>query len=195
MDASGEKRYEFKIIDKTLKSIEAVKQRAKAEIEEYAEALTSGSFSTYLSGFHAGQKISLQSDILNISTEFIITSVDTQFKDVGKLKYKVNLASKSEYEMVDLFRYLLRKGEKEFGFFRDTDQAIVDYMGIKETIGIEENVDVKFADIKGSENLSISETILFRDDFIHTWVVGSYNPTDITDIKRVPIISTGCLIL
>lgn len=165
MDASGDTKYEFKIIDKTLKSIEAVKQRAKAEIEEYSQALTSGSFSTYLSGFHAGQKISLQSDILNISTEFIITSVDTQFRGVGKLKYKVNLASKSEYEMVDLFRHLLRKGEKEFGFFRNTDQTIVDYMGIKETIQFNETVIIKNADIIQTENVVVSETVKLRDDY------------------------------
>ena len=166
--------FEFKIIDKTLKTEEAVRARAKVEIDTYAKAVDSANFITQQKGLEVGQKIKVDSTIRGIDNEkYIIQTITLTVNNYNKFKYNVKLSNVKAYEIIEFMRMLLRKGEKEFGIVRNPTSIL--------------NTITTLFD---SFNVS-TEELKVRNNFEYTWVWGAYTTTSINDTVRSPSWNCG----
>lgn len=94
--------YEYLILDKTITSKEAARQRARAEMATYASTLSEGEFRTESHGLRAGMKIRVNSVSRGIDENFIINKVVfTQFGD-SDFHYQISLITTRSFDLVDL---------------------------------------------------------------------------------------------
>lgn len=179
------KRYEKKIIDKTITSRAGVEARGKAELDQYAEAITKGTFKTYKDGFKTGQSLTVTSHLLDISDEYIVTSMRTEIKNKDTLVYTISINNKDEYDLLDLFRYLLSSGEKNYGVFKDSETILLDYIGQVEKLVAKEKYEIKYYDAKGNDKAKVSDDLFFND-IEYQWVWGEYQKQGRDDPKSSP---------
>lgn len=165
--------FEFKIVDKSLKTEDAVRKRAKAEIDIYSNAVDGGSFRTAKAGLQAGQRIIINSQKRGIENEaYIIQSIG--IKELGnRLDYSVRIANAKSYDMVEFMRMLLRKGERERGSVRNPTSVLHTIVSV-------------FDEIKVAQ-----EEYFIRKNLNHQWVWGAYQPVSVDDLKRVPLWNDG----
>lgn len=137
--------YEFKIVDKSIKTKEGARQRARAELLAYAATLSEGEFETYTDGLSAGQKITIQSTLRGISEDFIINRVE--IRDLvphkpgtvsGKIKYNVSLITTRTFDQIDLLQKLLTDKDKEIVI--SDDEVLDEIENGDETIEVAEAV-------------------------------------------------------
>ena len=84
--------YEYRIIDKSIKTQEGARQRANAELLSFAQGLQDVSFTTYRSGLSVGQTITIQSAQRGIDLNLIIMGITAKAKSPTSLEYKVTCA-------------------------------------------------------------------------------------------------------
>lgn len=189
--------YEFKITDKTLKSQDAVRKRALAEIEAYADSIGEGSFETNTPGLHAGQRITINSTLRGIvNQEYVIQQVTWVMRSPTSFTYTVRLANVKSYQIVEFLRQLLRTGEKTLGVIRDPSSVLnlitslndIDIVEMTETFEINNYK----ADLTAVDGVDLTESLLRAAiDSPPTWVYGPYAPVSDGDRKRPPKIGTG----
>ena len=192
LSKGGAHRYEAKIVDKTITSRAGVEARGNAELELYGEAITKATLKTYRKGFKTGQRVTLDSDLLDVHDEYIITSIRTQIEgnDEPKLVYELELANKAEYDLVDLFRYLIRVGEKSYGIFQDTETILLDYIGKVEKMLSVEKWELFAVDVDGKEIIKGTDNLIFNDiQPIYVWA--PYPRQGANDPKVSPKLDAG----
>ena len=105
-NASIEKygQFEYVIFDKNINTIQQARDRATAELEDYAESITSGSFQTLETGFRAGQYIMIDIPELNIDGKFVVKNVKATSMGGGKFNYTISVVSA---ELLGIIRFLV----------------------------------------------------------------------------------------
>lgn len=81
--------YQFKIVDKSIKSREGARQRALQEVLAWAEQVSEATFVTYSDGLRAGQTINIQSDIRGLDENYVIQSISAYARGSGSLAYQI----------------------------------------------------------------------------------------------------------
>lgn len=84
--------YEYRIVDKSIKTQEGARQRANAELLSYAQSLQDVSFTTYRSGLSVGQTITIQSAQRGIDLSLIIMGITARAISPTTMQYKVTCA-------------------------------------------------------------------------------------------------------
>jgi hypothetical protein len=101
--------YEFKIEDPTITSRADAIERARVELQGYANGIVEGSFETYKSGLRSGQVISI--DVPSIQGDYIIQSVSLAMRGEDAPLYQVKLASVKTLGIVRFLQRLLKSRE------------------------------------------------------------------------------------
>ncbi len=191
--------YEHKIIDRTLKSRDAVRRRAEAELAAYADTVDSASFRTYRSGLEVGTRMTVNSDVQGVSGEsYIINKITTTVHldtgeegDSTKFEHSVKLSNTKAYEIIEFLGNLLRQGERDTGFIRnpatvlDTIITPDDAVVLVETMTANGNTDYL------AEEAEIIEQLEANKDFNINPVWGPYTPTGVGDPNKTPAWDTG----
>ena len=103
--------YEYLILDKTISSKDAAKKRAAAELLNYSQPITTGSFTTLTSGLRTGQTVTINSSFRNINSAYkiqrITTTLRTPSVTTSGLIFKVEFVSTIDVTMVDILNKLL----------------------------------------------------------------------------------------
>lgn len=84
---------EFAVFDKAISTTQSARDRASAELTDYANDLNDGSFETYTTGFRSGQYIHIARTAYDVDDDYIIQSVHAQSEGGGVYKYTVKFAS------------------------------------------------------------------------------------------------------
>jgi hypothetical protein len=105
--------YQYKIIDKSIKSKAGARERAMAEITGYAESLSEGSFITHTSGLRSGQKIFINCVNRGINEYFIINKVSMKIRTNNEFEYNVSLVTTKTFGMIELLQKLLMEETKK----------------------------------------------------------------------------------
>jgi len=117
----GDGIYEGEIIvDDTIETKEAARQRALAELTQYSNPLIEGSFSTIQSGYRSGQLLTVNIPSRNINSQYLIRSVTINSLGMGLLEYEITFASKLK-GLTDFLLYLFDNGKK---IFERTDEIL-----------------------------------------------------------------------
>lgn len=100
--------WQYVIRDATIKSEEAAKQRAAAEIEKYAYPANEGVFRTYTSGLRSGQSITIASTLLGITSQtFKITRTILSARSKDAFEYEVHVLASEDMGILDVLTKLL----------------------------------------------------------------------------------------
>lgn len=130
--------FEYKIIDKSIISKEAARDRAKAEIQSWASQLNDGTFETKSAGLDVGQYITVDSTIRSISSEkYVISRITSKLApNATEFLHTVTLVTSQKYGMVEFLQKLLMNKDKEIVI--NKDEVLDEVESINELITITE---------------------------------------------------------
>lgn len=197
--------YEFKIVDKTLKTTDAVRKRAQAELDAYGASITEAEFDTTETGLIAGDRITVSSTIRGITgTEYVIQQVTATMRTHDTFLYHVKLANVKAYEIVEFLRHLLLIGEKTLGIIRDSSTILNLILSLGDTsdvVAASEVIDVNGGTLGKKKNLQNIDSVAGADTLLSpsginnppTWVWGTYAPVSDVDHNRPPDWDRGAL--
>ena len=143
IDAIG--AFEFAIFDTKIKTVERARERAQAELTDYADAIISGSFSTMTDGFRAGQYININLSDIGINADYFIKSVTAQALGAGTFRYQVSIVSS---QTIGMIRFLISMLDHE-----------------RDALNIDPNEVVDELFEVGPDNVTISEGTLTLTSF------------------------------
>lgn len=110
IDSYGE--YQSKIIDKSILTKEGAKQRALAEILQWANQVTEIQFTTYQDGLKAGQTINVNSTIRGISDNYVIMRITAKARTFNGFEYTVEGVTTRTFGIIDWLQRQLKNDDK-----------------------------------------------------------------------------------
>lgn len=125
INANGE--YQYKVIDKSIKTKASAKQRALQEILGWAAAVSEAGFKTYQSGLRVGQTINIQSSIRGLDYDLIINQVTAKARTGDALEYNVSLVSTKTMGLVYWLQNQISKDNQEIIIDENELSDKVDY--------------------------------------------------------------------
>jgi hypothetical protein len=111
--------FQFKIVDKSIGSKDAARDRARAELSAWADEINEGEFTTYQTGLKVGQKIHIQSTNRGIDDYFIISRISSSTHTPEKFKHSCTLVTKQTYGVIEFLQNLLIQKDKEIELSSD----------------------------------------------------------------------------
>jgi len=170
----GSGEHQSIIFDKSIKTKEGARERARAELYAYARSMVEGEFQTYTDGFVAGQKVRVNSTLLGIDEYYIVNKVSTKMWTPSEPVYSVSFVTSKTMGIIEVLQYLLTKdklGEKRDNEIEDLVESAEDTMTLVDTITAVE-------DYAESDTYSLLETTTAQSlDYDVKFVVGAYIPS------------------
>lgn len=163
IDSFGERQ--FKIIDKSLNSKEGARERAKAELADWADDINEAEFETKESGLLVGEEINIQSDIRDLDQNYIINRIETRFRTPESFQYRVVLITRRTMGMVEFLQNLLIRKDKEIEINPDEILDVIE--AANENISIGETVVKQFA-------IDLPESVTIGEALVSTLFSGTY---------------------
>lgn len=114
---------EFAIFDKSIKTTQAARDRASAELTDYANDIVEGSFSTMTTGFRSGQYININLSDYSINDDYIVQKVRAESIGSGNFIYTVYLASS---KTMGIIRFLIELLEANKNLIELDDNEVID---------------------------------------------------------------------
>ena len=114
---------EFAIFDKSITTTSAARDRASAELTDYANQLIEGSFKTYEAGFVSGQYINVNLSEYGINDDYIVQKVVAQAFGAGEYVYTVYIASA---KTMGIIRFLIELLEANKNLIELDDNEVID---------------------------------------------------------------------
>jgi hypothetical protein len=114
---------EFAIFDKTITTTESARDRASAELTDYASNIVEGSFETYETGFVSGQYININHSGYGVNADYIVQSVSSKSFGAGNYSYEIKVASA---KTMGIIRFLLELLESNKNLIELDDNEVVD---------------------------------------------------------------------
>jgi hypothetical protein len=187
----GDGVYEQVIIDKTISSKQAARDRASAEIDRYKATIVEAEFRTKTAGLRAGQTISLDIDSRDIDASYIINKVAYKMWTPNVMSYQVSLISTKTYGILDWMQKQLRDEKKTIEINPDEIQDVVNTAD--DELSITEDVAVGVTSSLTDE-MGMADTLTSYVNNQPTWVAGPYSPTSLEDRKRPAFADRDCLL-
>jgi len=173
-------KYEFKKIDKTIKTSEEAKQYALAQLEAYKGSIKEGSFQTYESGLRSGQIIRIQSTIRDIDEYFLIQKVSLKMRGYNEGIWSVDLATLRTVGIIDFLQRLLIDETKKIAIAED--EVLEKYYTDYQKINVAEEISLH-TEKQDYKTIEVAEQIR-KDPWTPVWVLAEYFPSDDADAKR-----------
>jgi len=130
--------FEFKIVDKSIASKEAARDRARAEIAAWAASVKEGQFSTYSTGLKVGHKIRIQSTNRGIDNYYIISRIQSKMHTPTSMEHSCQLVTSQTYGMVEFLQALLIAKDKEIEIGQD--EVLDSVLGLRDDITLTDDV-------------------------------------------------------
>jgi len=114
---------EFAIFDTSIATTDAARDRAGAELTDYANNLIEGEFETYEAGFVSGQYININLAAYDIDDNYIVQKVIARAMGGGTYKYTIYMASA---KTVGIIKFLIELLEANRNIITLDDNEVVD---------------------------------------------------------------------
>ena len=134
-------QFEFAIFDNNIDTIEGARDRASAELTDYADSISSGSFETLTSGFTAGEYIEIDLADLEVDESFVVKSVTSKSMGGGEFTYTIQIVST---EMLGIIQFLIGLLEGDKNSLNISSDEVVDEIATvtAETFTLDDGVPV-----------------------------------------------------
>jgi hypothetical protein len=177
----GDGVYEDVIIDKSIDTKQAGRDRASAQIERYKETITEGEFITYTSGLKAGQVINLNLTTLGVNANYIINRVSYRMRSPTTMEYHVSLITTKSFGILEWMQKQLRDEKKKIVINENEVLDVIELAGA--TLKVTESISAASVN-ENTDEVGMADTFTAYIDSPPTWVAGPYAPTSLSDRKR-----------
>lgn len=191
--------YEYRIVDKKIKTKEAARRRAQAEMIDYASGMKEAEFLTYSSGLRSGMLININSAILNENRDYIINKVTIKMYDYQTFQYSVSLVTARTVGIIAFLQKQIAEIDRRIGIIKQEGEVIDIIADLQDQDAITISELLKINDAAKKINLT-TDAITIADSLLRAvlnsppiWVAGPYTPTGDSDRKRVPMADRGAL--
>ena len=138
---------EFAIFDKSITTTQAARDRASAELTDYADSLIEGSFKTYETGFVSGQYININLTNYGINENYIVQKVTAKSLGAGTYYYQVYIASA---KTMGIIRFLIELLEANKNLIElDDNESIDELVGLTDSLLTDSITDSLIIDSAG----------------------------------------------
>lgn len=118
--------YEFAIFDKNITDLQAARDRATAELTDYAGSIIDGSFETDETGFRSGQVININDSTYGVSNvDYVIVAVEKVSRANGNLITSCKFASKKR---LGIIQFLIKQLQSNKDILTLSDDEVVDQL-------------------------------------------------------------------
>lgn len=131
-------KYEFKLVNESIRSREEALDFAFAQIQAYSDALVEGSFETYVGGFRSGQVVTIQSTLRGINFDVVIQSVRMSQITNDRAIYFVDFATMRSYGIINLLQDVLRRETIDEG----VEEVLLSFLGFEDENYVTDSVEV-----------------------------------------------------
>lgn len=139
---------EFAIFDKSITTQQSARDRASAELTDYANNLIEGSFSTFTDGFRTGQYLTINLADYGINDMYIVQKVTAISYGAGHYYYQVSIASA---KTMGIIRFLIELLETNGRFVEVDDDEVVDnLLSIADSLNPDSLLDALTIDSAGA---------------------------------------------
>ena len=114
---------EFAIFDKAIDTTQAARDRASAELTDYANDIIEGSFLTHETGFRSGQYININLSEYGVNDNYIVQKVVARSFGAGNFTYLVSIASS---KTLGIIKFLVQLLEANKNLIELDDDEVVD---------------------------------------------------------------------
>lgn len=114
---------EFAIFDKSITTTQAARDRASAELTDYANSIVEGSFTTYTPGFASGQYININLTDYGINADYLVQRVSAKSIGGGVYQYTVQIASS---KTMGVIRFLIELLEANKNLIELDNNEVID---------------------------------------------------------------------
>lgn len=114
---------EFAIFDKSINTTQAARDRASAELTDYANDVIEGSFVTHTAGFRSGQYININLSEYGINDDYLVQKVVARAFGAGNYYYQVYVASS---KTIGIIKFLIGLLEANKNLVELDDDEVVD---------------------------------------------------------------------
>lgn len=123
---------EFAIFDKSITTSQAARDRASAELTDYAQDIIEGSFNTYTSGFVSGQYININLSEYDVNADYIVQRVIAKSLGGGLYVYEVSIASA---KTMGIIRFLIELLEANKNLIElDNNESVDELLGLTDSL-------------------------------------------------------------
>lgn len=131
--------HEFAIFDNTIRTTQAARDRAIAELVDYKNDVIEGSFSTYEPGFVSGQTININRSDYEVNDDYVVQSVRLRSLGGGMYKYDVTIASSKTMGILKFLIDLLEQNRNQVTL--DTDEVVDELFTLNDSLLADSLVD------------------------------------------------------
>lgn len=114
---------EFAIFDKSIDTTQAARDRASAELTDYANDIIEGSFITHTTGFRSGQYIHIDLTDYGIDDDYIIQKITARSFGGGNFYYQISLANS---KTLGIIKFLIEMLEADKNMIVLDDSEVID---------------------------------------------------------------------
>lgn len=177
-------RFEFKKIDKSIKTTEEAKQYGEAQLSAYANTIREGEFRTYVSGLSSGQTISINLSSRGINESFLIMRVSLKMFTATEGEWTVELATLKTLGMILFLQSLLVGENKKVSL--DADAVLKKYYLDYQVVHVTEAINLATEQLD-HQTIEVAESIE-KDPFgagvRPVFVLAPYQPLGHSDPER-----------
>lgn len=101
--------YEYAIFDSNITNVQQARDRAQAELTDYANTLVDGRFYTKTNGFVAGQYININLSEMAVNANYLVQKVVARSLGGGEFEYAITIASAKKIGILNFLIGLLEK--------------------------------------------------------------------------------------
>jgi hypothetical protein len=178
-----------RVRDENLKTEESALQYALSILRKKSQKNISARFSTRISGFRAGQEISISHSLAGIDERFYVQRTTTRFFSPEISETSVEVAKAQQIDAIGILARLL-------SLQKSTSSAseILDiFFSPMEHVRLIESYSVNVEDLEYSDSVSVSESSAVKTNEAIEFVLGPYSPTSLDDPKQEFVIGSSLL--
>jgi len=153
---------EQKIIDKSIDTKAAARDRARGELIAWKDTVNEGNFTTRESGLRVGQEIRVQSTIRGLDENFHISRIATRLEGPGELVHDVTLMTQRTFGIIEFLQSQLIDKDKEIEI--DPNEVLDLIQAALETINLSEAVVTETEHNIQLESITLAELVVEAKD-------------------------------
>jgi|GEM_PF-839378 len=158
---------EFAIFDQTISTSEAARDRALAEITDYANNLIEGSFETFEPGFVSGQYININHSAYGINDDYLVQSVTSESLGAGLYGYTIKIVSAKTMGIIRFLIKLLEDNKNVLDI--DSNEVVDELLTITDSLLSDSLIDSLTIDSAGPYATWASDSLETTPSTIAKW--------------------------
>jgi hypothetical protein len=168
--ANGQR--EFAIFDKQITTTQAARDRASAELTDYANDLIEGSFKTWAPGYVVGQYININLTEYDVNADYVVQKVSARSYGAGTYEYTISIASAKTMGIIKFLIELLEVNKNLIEL--DEDEVVDELLQLTDSLMSDSLIDSLIIDSAGPYFVYQDDSLSLDDPGVARWALSAY---------------------